>query len=800
VKIVRENLLEKFVEDSDPIADMGIGNEFENLRAGDILKVKRPIHGYNENGFLILTADIEKRPEGVEYSHDIYTYYVSNKLALINFAKQNPDLSKLGMRLGLRWAMDSKFFKKILKKMPYTLNDIVKNPDVKLLEKFTEDSDPITDMGIGVRHQISKWMKSNDQLDTDDNALIQCAKYGKSEWLEFLLNRGADVHSDGDNALRCASYYGDVEVVKILLNAGADVHADNDWSLRAASENGHAKVVELLLNAGADVNANNGIALRWAIKYGPAEVVKILKDHMKKNPVKESLHEKFTEDSDPISDLGIGLNTKHIINILLKNDVKDLMIKFIVTAAVGKPHETGSYFKIIVPPRVIENGKKLTLSRKLDYIKEVIKNSGLDFIFLKYGYAYHSPYMIDCKIKPEHRNKFKPGQYDIDLESRRYIDLTLHEKFTEDSDPIDDLGIGTRHLISKWMKEKREEDTADNALIQCSRYGKTEWVEYLLNIGANVHTMDDFALQWASGNGHAEVVKLLLNAGANAHADDDYALRWASYRNRVEIVKLLKDHMKKMRVKESLHEKFTEDSDPIKDLGIGEEALFKRLKRGDILQLKEEFDFSYAVYKRGAYIILLRDIKKLDELSDTKEDLYEIVYLYTNNKRKIKKLIQFFKKNSDPQVTDMYRILGATNVKWWSIDFSFYKEAFIKIDKDEFLKESLNEKFTEDSDPIKDMGIGMIQKALKTNTSYFTDEEYANWLVNLLPIILDTDEIPEDILGKVFTIDWKYFPKINEFINNKRINKSDRASRSWLYHLDIKLKKLGFKKIGTTSR
>jgi hypothetical protein len=29
----------------------------------------------------------------------------------------------------------------------------------------------------------------------------------------------------------------------------------------------------------------------------------------------------------------------------------------------------------------------------------------------------------------------------------------INEKFTQDSDPIDDLGIGTRHLVEKWLKK-----------------------------------------------------------------------------------------------------------------------------------------------------------------------------------------------------------------------------------------------------------------------------------------------------------------------------------------------------------
>jgi len=74
-----------------------------------------------------------------------------------------------------------------------------------------------------------------------------------------------------------------------------------------------------------------------------------------------------------------------------------------------------------------------------------------------------------------------------------------------------------------------------------ARQGITWLVKDAIAAGANVHTLDDRALRWASYNGHAEVVKLLLDAGANVHAEGDLALRWASYYGNVEVVKLLLD-------------------------------------------------------------------------------------------------------------------------------------------------------------------------------------------------------------------------------------------------------------------
>ena len=254
-------------------------------------------------------------------------------------------------------------------------------------EKFVEDSDPVEDL-IGTRKQISKFMKELGETDTDGNALAECARHGKTEWVKFLLARGANVHAlndfalriaatngrtetvqvlldDGadvhaveDYALRWAADKGHTETVKLLLDAGANVHAMDDYALRYAAYNGHTETVQVLLDAGADVHAEKDYALRWAVikrhtetvqvlldagadvhiggdkplRYavanGHTETVKVLKDHIakEKKVVKESLSEKFVEDSDPVEDLGLGTRGKIINELKALSISKDYVI------------------------------------------------------------------------------------------------------------------------------------------------------------------------------------------------------------------------------------------------------------------------------------------------------------------------------------------------------------------------------------------------------------------------------------------------------------------------------------------
>jgi len=73
------------------------------------------------------------------------------------------------------------------------------------------------------------------------------------------------------------------------------------------------------------------------------------------------------------------------------------------------------------------------------------------------------------------------------------------------------------------------------------------------------------------------------------------------------------------------------------------------------------------------------------------------------------------------------------------------------------VKESLFEKFTEDSDPIKDMGIGINPD---------NAEVFVPYIIDRLPEILKVEKIPIDILGAEEGpyISRQYASKINEWM------------------------------------
>jgi len=136
----------------------------------------------------------------------------------------------------------------------------------------------------------------------------------------------------------------------------------------------------------------------------------------------------------------------------------------------------------------------------------------------------------------------------------------INEKFSEDSDPIHDMGIGLMH--EKWAAMAEIEGR-----LSSDKFNK----KY------NIHTYFDAAFV---------IYKILKNAGLRmlpqiAFDDEMHNYR---YKERAFVANLLKKHFL-MNVNPTLHptnESFTIDSDPVSDMGIG--LKFAKIKNGDIVK------------------------------------------------------------------------------------------------------------------------------------------------------------------------------------------------------------------------
>ena len=185
-----------------------------------------------------------------------------------------------------------------------------------------------------------------------------------------------------------------------------------------------------------------------------------------------------------------------------------------------------------------------------------------------------------------------------------------------------------------------------------------------------------------------------------------------------------------------VNEEFTEDSDPIEDLGIGlihhyfninktSDNIYYFIEKGpNFVEKNKPTTYIYSVKKGNVY--------------RKHPDLYAHQELRSNS-------YAFNKGNSNKMA-----IPDNLNAAKEFIISHYLKK----------LKKSLNEKFTEDSDPIADMGIGFYQ--VKTFNSFQKAYEY---IIEHLHLILKEKTIPEDIIdGGEWFIKYKYHNKINDYI------------------------------------
>lgn len=81
----------------------------------------------------------------------------------------------------------------------------------------------------------------------------------------------------------------------------------------------------------------------------------------------------------------------------------------------------------------------------------------------------------------------------------------------------------------------------DYCLSEASRCGHVDVARHFLDLGADVHSGNDYSFIIATQKGHLETAKLLLDRGADIHARGDEALRRTAENGCIKTVLLLLD-------------------------------------------------------------------------------------------------------------------------------------------------------------------------------------------------------------------------------------------------------------------
>ena len=212
-----------------------------------------------------------------------------------------------------------------------------------------------------------------------------------------------------------------------------------------------------------------------------------------------------------------------------------------------------------------------------------------------------------------------------------------------------------------------------------------------------------------------------------------------------------------------IYEKFVEDSDPVEDL--------------DISKLYKERTFED---EASAIDFLIPRIPQILGVDKIPEDIINDKLAFIRQEY-WKKIFPYFKKYMIIKLRDgSFPLLLRLRLLSLGYDDSIWKHKPIK--------ESLNEKFVEDSDPVEDLLYGFNKKrTLKT------EEHAAEYIVNILPQILGANKIPEDIINvRHYYIRPIYWSLINEYLADY-ITVSDTEYPSVAVRIYSKLYQMGFK-------
>jgi len=316
MKLVKEILYEKFTDDdSDPIRDMGIGIYGKLKRAKEDLQTAsnqiKSEYFFEDNRFMNAASIVYEMIKiflGPTYPR----MTAKNINKMLDKYEKSHYLSAFGSKI-IREYFEKEFYVK------FNIN-----------EKFTDDSDPIHDMGIGVVtkiNKIKKQMKGYWRGHED----IDIARYCISEVndiddviliLDYLLNNGLKIYKNQNQygysenlfeyaLLNCIGEKRD-KILKLFLDKGykimspdlsavlrkdlkvddqllrnifdvADTKLYNPSLLNNAALRNNTYVMKKLIDSGVDPTTKNYYALQQAIKHKNTEIIKILIKYLKKD-------------------------------------------------------------------------------------------------------------------------------------------------------------------------------------------------------------------------------------------------------------------------------------------------------------------------------------------------------------------------------------------------------------------------------------------------------------------------------------------------------------------------------------
>ncbi|XP_017772298.1 PREDICTED: tankyrase [Nicrophorus vespilloides] len=446
------------------------------------------------------------------------------------------------------------------------------------------------------------------------------AGYNRNRVVQILLQNGADVHAKDKGGLvplHNACSYGHFEVTEMLIKHGANVNANDLWAftpLHEAASKSRVEVCSLLLSEGADptqLNCHSKSAIdvaptrelqeRLAYEYKGhclleaarhSDTAKI-KKYLGQQDVMNFKHPYTGDTALHVCITSMYPKKKQLMELLIRKGVglNEKNKEFLTALHVAADH---SHYDLM--DYLLRHGAKVNALDGLGQtaLHRCARDDNVQACRILMSYSV-DPTIVSlqgytaAQVASENVLKIlqDPPTGSADVECQ-----LLDAAKSGDLEQVQRLLGSFPHIVNCRDLDGRH----STPLHFASGYNRVSVVEYLLQLGADVHAKDKgglVPLHNACSYGHYEVTELLVKHGASVNVADLWKftpLHEAAAKGKYEIVKLLLKHGadpgKKNRDGATPLDLVRDGDQDVADMLRGNAALLDAAKKGNLLRVQ----------------------------------------------------------------------------------------------------------------------------------------------------------------------------------------------------------------------
>ena len=380
-----------------------------------------------------------------------------------------------------------------------------------------------------------------------DEEFLDAVQHRDVPRINLLLQRGANINAqeptNGYFALEEALSWPDMDLVKLLLK-GANINlADSSGTtalIHSCENDGpvYAAIAKLLIERGADVHASKDEAILKAVKYSSPEVVRLLLSKGAPVNVTDKNLSKYLKGNTVLIEAASGSSVEIVAMLLAagadlkatNEDGETALMK-----AVELDHRYKPAVRLPIIQLLIEKGADVNAKDKNG--KTALLHSVVQYMSEAGGIISH-PEVLTVLL--EHGASVGA----TDVHGNTALIITVGEWQTPIEIP--------RLLLAKGIAVNAQNEQGESALMVAAERGKTDFVNLLLENGADLGRTDKqgaTVLDHAISTGQIQLAKFLFGKGAKSKnnyqsesemlvAVNNFALLEAAERTNLEQVKI----------------------------------------------------------------------------------------------------------------------------------------------------------------------------------------------------------------------------------------------------------------------